>query len=231
MAKNKKKFTFKLPKRSPLLYLIMILTPILLFFIIAIPVLYVKEYNANKVIVFEDEIANVTSDIVYGDKNTITDFNLVIYCDSYNDNSGAVSFKAFIYENENTAALKIKDGVSVRLGMFSDWIKTDLVTSAKTIKIKDLPINSIGKGATYNPTFTLSNVPNLPQKGNLPFINVKEIPMYAYVSYTVYINGSAKTKHFILKYEHNDYMIDRIVFNEGTENEVSIAPSIGGILD
>lgn len=228
MAKNKKR-KFKFPKRSPLLYLILILTPILVFFIVAIPVLYVNEYNENKVTVFVDETADVTSEIIYGDKNTIEDFNLIIYCDNYNDKSGSVSFKAFVYENEKTDSLKIKNGVSVRIGMFSDWIKTDVVSTSRTIKIVENPIKAIGKGSTYNPTFTLSSIPDLPKKGNLPFININEIPMYAYISYTTNVNGTETKKYYILKYEYKDYMINRIVFDEGTENETSIEATIGGI--
>lgn len=224
----KKKSKFKLPKRSLLLYLCLFLGPILLFLLIAIPVLYVNEYNAKKVTPFESDLKEVT-DVIYGDKNTITDFDIFIYCTSYDDNNGSVSFKYFMTSNENTAStIKPNSQVSVKLGLCSDWIKTDVYSSSRTRKIATNAKTALGSSSYYG-SFSMSGIPNLPMNGSLPFIKISTIPLYAYVTYTTLENGQSIPKKYLLKYEYNDYIIGKLVFDEGTENEVTVVPTTGGI--
>ena len=103
MSKKNKKI--QLPKRSPLLYLLIILVPVVLFFAIAIPVKYVSTYKEQRVYVFENTVYNKTTEdktdkdghththttyekkenVVWGDIDTITDFDLYLYCNEYNE--------------------------------------------------------------------------------------------------------------------------------------------------
>ena len=95
MSKKNKKI--QLPKRSPLLYLLMILVPVVLFFAIAIPVKYVSTYKESRVYIFKSYVYNEITEnheedgeththtkyekkdnIVWGDENTITDFDLYL---------------------------------------------------------------------------------------------------------------------------------------------------------
>ncbi len=211
--KNKKKL--RLPKRSLLTYILLVAIPVVLFFIIAIPVLYVNEYNAKKVTPFANDIKDLdASSIIYGDKNTIEDFNFVLYCTKYDDNSGAVTFRTFAYENENTRkVMNMSNQISVKLQMCSDWIKTEISSSARSRYVAPGPKTATGS-SRYYAEYSISGVPNLPQKGNLLFVNIETIPVYAYVTYTTTINGTETKKRYILKYEYSDYVIGKVVIKD-----------------
>lgn len=234
MSKKKieKKRGFHLPKRNALTYLLLILIPILLFFIIAIPVVYVREYNNTKVIPLNNELEKIDKDkVVYGDGDIIPDFNFVLYCKEYHDttDSNTITFSWFAYNNDQTEGLfRDTDQISVKLSMYHDWMGKEYTSSSYKRKIaKDA---KSGQGSTaYRCDSTISAVPNLPMKGKLPFIKIKSIPVYAYVSYTINEKGSQKTKYYVLKYKYKDYITDGMVFNEGEENEVWIKPTVGGI--
>ena len=43
-------------------------------------------------------------------------------------------------------------------------------------------------------------------------------------------NGETITKEYLLKFKYDEYMIDKTVFDAGTEDEVFAKPSAGGIL-
>ncbi len=230
MKKEKnKKFHFRLPKLTPLNLILMILIPIVVFFVIAIPVLYVNSYNANKVSVFSSQLEELDEtarkDVIYGNKNKIEDFEFVLYCTNYDNESGTIKFKAFAYENEKTRnVIDLSKQISVQLGMYSNWIKCEQ-TSSKYNKY-------IGTGANVAMTqsrsyfdFTISNVPKLPKKGDLPFINIKTIPLYAYITYSTIINGTETTKRYILKYEYNDYVIGSNKIEDTREKELNVSSS------
>ena len=68
-----------------------------------------------------------------------------------------------------------------------------------------------------------------PAKGPLPFTGSSKLNAYAYVSYTIKQKGQSITKEYVLEYSYNDYMIDKIVLDAGTENETFVKPSAGGI--
>ena len=258
MSKKNKKF--QLPKRSPLLYLLMILVPVVLFFAIAIPVKYVNTYNHkvagehshtdNKVYVFKsyayDEVTKEINhkgethtetkyvkkdDVVWGNKNTITDFDFYLYCNEYND-GGSVSFGVFGVKNDNTKDLQITQ-FTIRIGMFDNWLELNKESSSRTVKLVENAVSAVkngaSKGTSYNPTISLSAIPNLPAKGPLPFTGASELPVYAYVSYTIKQNGQSITKEYVLKYSYDEYMIDKMVFDAGTANETFVKPSAGGI--
>ena len=248
MSKKNKKF--QLPKRSPLLYLLMILIPVVLFFAIAIPVKYVSTYKESRVYVFKSYVYDeITKDhkeggeththttykkkdgVVWGKENAITDFDFYLYCNEYND-GGSVSFGVFGVKNENTVDLQITQ-FTVRIGMFDTWLNVNKESSSRTVKLVDYAISAVkdgtSKGTSYNPSISLSSVPNLPAKGPLPFTGLKQLSAYAYVSYTIKQNGQSITKEYVLEYSYNDYMIDKMVFDAGTTNETFVKPSAGGI--
>ena len=248
MSKKNKKF--QLPKRSPLLYLLMILVPVVLFFAIAIPVKYVSTYKESKVYVFKsyvyDEVSKEHKEngeththttykkkdgIVWAKNNAITDFDFYFYCNEYND-GGSVSFGVFGVKNENSTDLQISQ-FTVRVGMFDTWLNVNKESSSRTVKLVDNAVSAVkdgtSKGTSYNPSISLSSVPNLPAKGPLPFTGVNKLSAYAYVSYTIKQNGESITKEYVLEYSYNDYMIDKIVFDAGTANETFVKPSAGGI--
>ena len=227
---KKQKKGFKLPQRSLLLYLLLIFIPVLIFFLIAIPVLYVNEYKENKAEIFKTDLENVT-DVIYADasENPIKDFNLFLYCTSYNNTTGAIEFKTILYENDTTSSvIKDSDQVSIKLGMYSDWIKVESTASNRSRKIASTPKEALGS-SSYYATYSISGIPTLPKKGGLPFINIKSIPVYAYVTYTTTVKGSKTTKRYVIKYEYSEYMIDRTTFDAGTSNEAVIVPTTGGI--
>jgi hypothetical protein len=250
MSKKNKKF--QLPKRSPILYLLMILVPVILFFAVAIPVKYVSTYKENRVYVFQNYVYNEVTeehgneddpnhehkttykkkdDVVWGDKDTITDFDFYLYCNEYND-GGSVSFGVFGVKNEKSKDLNIKE-FTVRIGFFNSWLNLNKESSSRTVKLVDNAVSAVkdgtSKGTSYNPSISLSSVPNLPAKGPLPFTGTKELKAYALVSYTIKENGQNITKQFVLEYSYDEYMIEKTVFDAGTVNETFVKPSAGGI--
>ncbi|MDE7264314.1 MAG: hypothetical protein K2N64_06605 [Anaeroplasmataceae bacterium] len=221
--KNKKKFQF--PQLTPLRLILIILVPILVAIIITIPILYITEYNSTKVTPFESDLANIDKkQIVYGNKNTIDDFNFVLYCSSYDNENGNVKFQAFAYENEKTRSImNLKNEITIKVGMYSNWIKLEANSSSTRTR-------SIASGAKvalstskYYADFTISNVPKVPAKGKLPFVTISSIPVYAYVSYTTLINGTESTKRYVLKYEYEDYAIGRQTIFDNREKEYQVS--------
>ena len=221
--KKNKKFHFRLPKRNLLNLILLIVIPIALFFIIAIPVLYVNEYNNNKVTPFQSDIGNIDEDLItYGDKDTIKDFNFVFYCSNYNNQTGSVTFRAIAYENENTSSvINLSNQITIKVGMYSNWIKTETNSSSRSRYIAPGPKSGLAS-SRYYADFSISNIPTLPKKGGLPFINIKTIPAYVYITYKTIINGSETTKYYILKYDYEDYIIDSKELNETREKEVRV---------
>lgn len=245
--KSKEKRKFHFPKRSGLTYILLFLIPILLFFIIAIPIVYVNNYNKYKLEVFPEQLKDIDSkNIVYtkGKIDAIPDFNFVLYCDTYNNSASTnqIKFSWFSYYNENTenafkipADSKQKPSISVRLQMDSNWIaiqNNGVSTSAysKSIAPNAKTANpGTNSSNSYFQTITLSNIPQLPKKGDLPFIKVKTLPLYVYITYSVKENAQTTAKHYVLKYEYKDYIVDRLVFDKGTANETAFGPTNGGI--
>lgn len=230
MKKEKnKKFHFRLPKLTPLNLILMILIPVVIFFVIAIPVLYVNAYNANKVNVFSSQLEDLSADdkkkIVYGNKNTIDDFEFILYCTNYDNESGTIKFQAFAYENEKTRdVINLSKQISVRLGMYSDWIKCEKTSSSYNKYIATGPRNAMEQSRSRF-DFTINSIPKLPQKGSLPFIKIKTIPVYAYITYTTTINGTETTKRYILKYEYNDYVISSKELEDKRQKELTVKDS------
>ena len=249
MSKKNKKI--QLPKRSPLLYLLIILVPVVLFFAIAIPVKYVSTYKEQRVYVFESTVYNKTTEdktdkdghththttyekkenVVWGDIDTITDFDLYLYCNEYND-GGSVSFGVFGVKNENTDDLNITQ-FTIKLGMFNTWLSLKKESSSRTVKLVETANaainNGVSKGTTYNPSISVSGITDLPAKGPLPFTGVRSLPVYAYISYTIKQNGQNITKEFVIEMSYNDYMIEKTIIDAGTANETYINPSANGI--
>lgn len=248
MSKKNKKI--QLPKRSPLLYLLLILVPVFVFLAIAIPVEYVSTYKEQKVYEFKSLVYQEVEheheddedhehvveyerreDVVWGNKNTITDFDLYLYCNEYND-GGTVSFGVFGVKNENTKNLNITQ-FTVRLGVFNTWINLNKESTSRTVKLVDNAIGAIkngtSTGTSYNPSISISGVADLPAKGPLPFTNVKSLPVYAYISYEIKQKGESIKKEYVLEFSYNEYMIERTVIDAGTANETFIKPSANGI--
>ena len=249
MSKKNKKF--KLPQRSPLLYLLLILVPVVLFFAIAIPVKYVKTYNEQKVYVFESSVYNkITNDetdkdghththteyekkenVIWGDINTITDFDLYLYCNEYKD-GGAISFGVFGVKNDTTKDLNITK-FTIKLGMYNSWLSIKPESSSRTITLVDNALAAVKDGkavsSTYNPSLSISLNTDLPAKGPLPFTGVRNLPVYAYISYTIKQNGQSITKEYVIEMSYNDYMIEKTIIDAGTANETYINPTAGGI--
>ena len=225
VEKEKKvKRKFHLPKfrMNLLTLLILIFTPILLFFIIAIPTIYIKTYNDNKVTPFASDLKDVKkSDIIYGNKNTIKDFNFLFYCTKYND-GGTVEFKSFAYENENTKnIIGNKSEISVKVGLCSNWVKTDIYSSSRSRRVANSAKTALGS-SSYYATYSISNVPNLPVKGKLPFIKLKELTAYVYLTYTTTVNGTNTTKRYVLEYDYDDYMIGKITIDDTRDKKVRV---------
>lgn len=248
MSKKNKKI--QLPKRSPLLYLLLILVPVVIFLAIAIPVEYVSTYKEQKVYEFKSYVYQEVEHeheegeehehvaeyerkegVVWGNKDTLTDFDLYLYCNEYND-GGTISFGVFGVKNENTSALNITK-FTVRLGVFNTWLNLNKESTSRTITLVDNARAAIKDGTststTYNPSISISGVTDLPAKGPLPFTTVKKLPVFAYISYTVKQNGESITKEFVLEFSYDDYMIEKTVLDAGTANETFIKPSAGGI--
>lgn len=223
--KKKKKFHFHIPALTPLGMIIGVLVIVALILIITIPALYITEYNKTKVSPFETDLKDIDkSNIVYGGKNTIDDFNFVLFCTDYNNTTGEVKFQTFAYENENTrSVMKLDSQIDVKIGMYSDWIKCEQTSSSYKRYIASGPKVALGSSSRYRADFTLKNIPALPKKGNLWFINITTIPVYAHVSYTTTINGTEKTKHYVLKYEAKDYIIGATTIEETREKEYQIS--------
>ncbi len=220
--KGKKKFHLPQIKMNLLTLLILIFTPILLFFIVAIPTIYIKTYNENKVTPFATDLKDIKkSDIIYGNKNTIKDFNFLFYCTKYND-GGTVEFKSFAYENENTRkVLGNKSEISVKVGLCSNWVKTDIYSSSRSRRVAASAKTALGS-SSYYATYSISSVPNLPLKGKLPFINIKELTAYVYLTYTTTINGTNTTKRYVLEYDYEDYMVGKISIPDTRDQKVRV---------
>ncbi len=239
MSKIKKKNErrFHLPKRSGLLYLLLVLIPVVLFFLIAIPVIYVKEYKATKITPFATALESVdSSQIVYGGPNEIPDFNFVIYCKEYSqtesDDANTIKFSWFAYRNDKTAELiKDSDQITVRISLYHDWMGKEYTYSSSGTSKKIAPdLKKVSENSTYRmDTASISSVPNLPYKGKLPFVKVKTLPLYVYITYNTTVKGTVSTKHYVLKYEYEDYMVEKTTLNDG-ENTYSYGPSAGGLL-
>nr|MDE6655861.1 hypothetical protein [Anaeroplasmataceae bacterium] len=112
--------------------------------------------------------------------------------------------------------------VNIKLGMYSDWIKLEKTSSNYSKYIATGPKNAKDQSRSRF-DFTISGVPTLPQKGNLPFVNVETIPVYAYVSYVATINGTETTKYYILKYEYSDYIIDAKTLEDTRDKELNVS--------
>lgn len=224
--KDKKKKKLRLPRLTPLNLMILIGGIILLFFVIAIPVVYIKEYNANKVIPFESDIKEIPAkDIIRGDKNTIKDFNFVIWCKNYNNETGTASFRAIAYENENTRSkINVVNKINIKLGIYSNWVKTEKSTSSYSRLIAPGPKNALNS-SRYYADYTLSGLPTLPKKGGPPFIKINKLPLYAYVTYTTTENGTETLNRYILKYEYEDYVIESKVLPDIREKTVQVNSS------
>ena len=225
-TKSKKKL--RLPQRSLLLYILLITVPVVVFFLIWIPVMYVNLYNENKVTPFETDIAGITDEIIYGDKNTITDFTFFVYCEKYNNSTGSATFRATSFKNENTDALGISNTVSFKLGLCTSWVRTAIYSSNySTRRVANTPKEAFNS-STYYGAPTLSGLPSLPKKGGLPFVQITELPLYVYVQYTTDIKGTKTLRRYILKYEYDDYIIGSITFDKGTKNEYTVVATQGG---
>ena len=248
MSKKNKKI--QLPKRSPLLYLLLIIVPVFVFLAIAIPYEYISTYKEQKVYVFKDDVYEEImheheddedhehvaeykkkDDVVWCDIDEITDFDLYLYCNEYND-GGTITFNTFGVKNENTAGLNITK-YSIKLGFFNTWASVDVKSSSslKSVTLVDKAIDAVKKtdGTAVNPTISVPLKTDLPKKGPLPFTTVKELPLYAYINYTIKQNGENITKKFVIKLDYDDYMIEKTVLDAGTANETFIKPSAGGI--
>ena len=153
------------------------------------------------------------------------------YCNEYKDGT-SISFDVFGVKNAKSKDLNVTK-FTIKIGVFNTWINLNKESSSRTVTLVDNAISAVkdgtSKGTSYNPTITVSGVVDLPAKGALPFTTVRELPVYAYISYTVKINGQTITKEFILKYDYNDYMIEKTIIDAGTANETFIKPSAGKI--
>ena len=223
----KKKKQLHLPAITPLFFIILIGLLVLVGLITGITVNYVDTYNKNKVgKPFASDLASVdNAEIIYGNKNTITDLNFVLYSTDYNNTTGVVKFQTFAYENENTRSLiNASEQISVRLGMYSDWIKVEQTTTAYKRKIAAGPKVALGNTSQYRADYSISNIPTLPKHVKL-FVDIKTIPVYAHVTYKTSINGTEKTKHYVLKYEAKDYIIGATTIEEKREKEYQVNAS------
>lgn len=174
MSKNNKKF--KLPKRSPLLYLLLILVPVVLFFAIMLPISYAKTYKANKLYPFKsyayEEVKHeheegeehdpneeikyqLKENVVTGGKDAIKDFDMFLYCDEYNDGSSA-KFNVFALKNENSTKYNIAE-FTIRLGFAysvlganDTWTPAYKESSSRTVKLVDKAKDAIKKDGTPN---------------------------------------------------------------------------------
>lgn len=199
---NKKKFKFKLPALNLFNFFILLIIIVVAFFAIFIPVTYVNAYNDNKVVPFESDIANI--DVVRGNKNTITDFEFVISCTSYDDTSGSATFKYYAYENENTKEKKVQN-LEVKLGMFSDWIKVNRTSSSRSVTLAEDEEKALSS-STYYKTVSISSLPDLPKKASVPFVTIKSIPLSVFISYTTTKNGKQTTHNYIITYPYSEYI-------------------------
>ena len=170
MKKNNKKF--HTPKRSGLTYLILIFSLVFVILAVFVPISYVTEYKENKVTPFADDI---TTEVKYGTLDDITDFTLVIKCEEYNDGTNAV-FRYYAYKNENSAKANPKN-IKLKLAMCSDWIGFDQESSSKSVsKLYDDENTAISSTTSSTYKITISSLPNLPMKADVPFVNIKTIP-------------------------------------------------------
>ena len=206
MKKKDKKWKF--PKRRPLTYLLLILSVIVLFLAIFIPIQYVEYYNQNKVVPFETETKDV--DVTHGSLSSLPDFNLLVTCTDYIDkkdtedkqNQSSAKFRVSAYKNDQSDEKKVGN-IKVKLAMCSNWIgvnRTYQFSSALTL------YESLEKAQSNYRSATISGLPDLPVKGKLPFIHIDSIPLYIYVSYNTEENGKSKSHHYILKMNYNDYI-------------------------
>lgn len=224
MKKKNNKKGFKAPKRNSLTYLILLGIAIFVLLAVFVPLNYVKEYKENKVVPFESELTNL--EVEYLDElSGITDFNLVLTCTEYKDisseegsNLSSATFKYYVYENGQAVAEgedesddinkpKIKN-IKIKLAMCASWIKVDQSQTARTLTLYE----NVEKGEAGARTTTISSLPDLPKKGGLPFINIKSIPLYIYLSYDISIpeTGKTITKHFVISLQYEDYIVGAI---------------------
>ncbi|MDE5855553.1 MAG: hypothetical protein K2H06_00750 [Anaeroplasmataceae bacterium] len=105
--------------------------------------------------------------------------------------------------------------------MYSDWIKVEQTSSSYDKYIATGPKTAKDSRSRYD--FTIYNIPKLPKKGKLPFINISSIPVYAYITYTTTINGTDTTKRFILKYNYSDYVIESKTLVDNREKELNVS--------
>lgn len=232
---TKQKRRFPLPKRNALTYILLFLIPIVLFFVIAIPVVYVNEYKATKAKPFASTLESneeIASKVVYGDGDVIPDFNFILYCKTYSNDSdkNTITFSWFAYRNDQTSSLfKDTDQISVSLSLTSNWLGNEYTSSSLKRRIAKTPKEALGSTTYRADSQTISGVPHLPYKTKLAFTKVKKLDLYAYVTYTTTVKGTKTDKYFILKYEFDDYMTDGMVFDAGTENEVYVKASSGSL--
>lgn len=214
--KNKKKKKFQAPKRSGLTYLILVGGLIVLLLAIFIPLSYVTEYNENKVIPFAEDL-NIHIDHEHEGEDEepidykkaklseITDFNLVIKCSEYKDKAGSVTFSYYVYKNDNTNTLNVKN-VKIKLAMCSNWIGLNQASSSRTLTMYETE----EKGKSGARTLTLNSIPDLPVKGNLPFINIETINLYVLLTYDTTVSGNTKTNYYVLTIPYSEYIVGAI---------------------
>lgn len=216
MKKNKKK-KFQIPKRNGLTYLILIGGLIVLLLAIFIPLSYDSEYKENKVIPFaedlnihvghehEGEEHEEPIDYKDGSLADITDFNLVVKCTEYKDTVGSVSFSCYAYENDKTDSLNVKN-VSIKLAMCSNWIGLDEESTSRSLTM----YATEEKGKSGARTLTINNLPDLPAKGNLPFINIKTVNLYILLTYDSTVNGKTTKNYYVLTVPYSEYIVGAI---------------------
>ena len=201
-----------------------------------LPIYPFKEYAYNEVQSNDQEITYQLKDaVIVGNKDVITDFHLYVYCDTYIDGNSA-AFKAFGIKKDNHIDVT---QFSIKLGYFyyklvdNEWQNVDLSTSTRTIRLVDKAIQAVKDGksiaSSYNPSLTISNIMDLPAKSPLSIESYINLPVYAYVSYSYIEHGQKISKEYLIKYDYEDYMIDKTIIDAGTENETYLLPSIGGV--
>lgn len=218
--KNKKKKFIKTPKRSGLLYLFLLACLVIIIFAIFIPINYVKEYKENKVTPFESDLANI-EDVQYVDSlSDITDFNLVVECSQYIEYENedpevkncTATFKVYAYrlsttneEGETVPDETVIQDIKVKLALCSSWVSVNEIAGVKKVTLRD---TKEAVKSTDIKQYTFASLPNLPLKGDLPFIKINSLPLYVYLSYNIKLPNTGKTvtKHFVIEIEYDDYI-------------------------
>ena len=211
MKKNNKKF--QAPKRSGLTYLILIGSLIVVLLAVFFPMSYIKEYNDNKVIPFAEDLNIHVGHEHEGEDeepveykkvslSEITDFNLVISCTEYKDGVSA-TFEYCAYKNENSKTKNPKN-MKIKLAMCSNWIGLNQMSSSRSYTIKDDE-----KSATKS-TITLNSLPDLPKKGNLPFINIETVNLYILLTYDTTTNGKTTSHTYLITMPYSEYIVGAV---------------------